>query len=167
MEIVPYKRSYLRDEFDCDKTSLNNYLLRNVTNDVNQGACTCFVILNDKSAVIGYYTLSSSSISKNEIPKELKGKIKYEDVPIILLGRLAIDKNYKGKGMGEKLLLDALIKCMTTAKESIGARAVIVDPLDEEAISFYKKYGFTLIPDTRKMFMTIKEIEDSFHEALR
>ena len=165
MNIVPYKREYIRDKFDCGKPPLNNYILRNATADVENGACTCFVILNDESEVVGYYTLSSSSISRDEIPKELKGKIKYADIPIVLLGRLARDKNYKGTRAGERLLLDALLKSMKTAKETIGARAVVVDPIDHEAVTFYEKYGFKMIPDSGKMFITIKEIEDSFNVA--
>lgn len=167
MDIIPYKREYIRSNFDCGKSPLNNYILRNVTKDVDEGACTCFVTVNDKDEVIGYYTLSTSSISKREIPKELSGKIKYDDIPVILLGRLARDKRYGGSRLGEKLLLDALVKCLDTARKSIGARAVVVDPIDEEAESFYQKYGFTLIPDSGKMFITINEIEGSYNDAFK
>ena len=80
-------------------------------------------------------------------------------MPTILLGRLAIDKNEKGKGFGEILLMHALEKCVNIS-ESLGVLAVIVDPIDEKAISFYTKYGFILIPSNNKMFIPIKTIQD-------
>ena len=75
------------------------------------------------------------------------------------MGRLAIDKNEKGKGFGGILLMDALKKCVDIS-ESLGVLAVIVDPFDEKAISFYKKYGFILVPSNNKMFIPIKTIQD-------
>ncbi|MCC7452592.1 MAG: GNAT family N-acetyltransferase [Crocinitomix sp.] len=82
----------------------------------------------------------------------------YINLPTILLGRLAIDKTEKGKGYGSILLMDALKKCVEIS-ESLGILAVIVDPYDDNAINFYKKYGFILIPSNNKMFIPIKTIE--------
>ena len=78
-----------------------------------------------------------------------------------MLGRLAIDKNFQGKGIGKILLIDALKRCFG-ASDSIGAFAVIVDPLDKEAERFYKKYGFIKLPDSGKMFLPMKTIRELF-----
>lgn len=165
MDIILYKREFIRDRFDCGKSSLNNYILRNATDDVQQGACTCFVIANENNEIIGYYTLNTGSIAREDIPGEFRGRIRYEDIPIVLLGRLAVDKRYRRQGIGERLLIDALYKCMTTAKDTIGARAVVVDPIDEDAVAFYEKYGFQSIPDSGKMFITIRKIETSLNTS--
>jgi len=163
LKILPYNRNYKREKFDCGKQTLNNYVQRNVTKDVNAGVCTCFVIVNDKNCVIGYYTLSTESIPKSDAPIEFLKKIKYQYIPVILLGRLAIDKNEFGKGYGKFLLIDSLKRSLDVAKNQIGAVAVIVDPIDEEAINFYSKYGFILLPSSGRMFMSMKKIEIAFN----
>ncbi len=162
MEIQSYNRKFKREKFDCGKEPLNNYIQRNVTKDVKNGACTCFVILNNSDHVIGYYTLSAESIPKSDAPSDFQKKIKYEYIPVILLGRLAIDKSQFGKGYGKLLLIDSMKRSLEVAKKQIGAVAVIVDPIDEEAIAFYSKYGFTLLPSSGRMFMSMNKIEAAF-----
>lgn len=162
MKIQPYNRSFKRKNFDCGKPTLNNYILKNVTKDVKTGACTCFVILNNSIDVIGYYTLSAESIPKEDAPIEFQKKIKYQYIPVILLGRLAIDKTEIGKGYGKLLLVNSLKRSLEVAKNQIGAVAVIVDPIDDEAIAFYSKYGFTMLPTSGRMFMSMKKIEAAF-----
>lgn len=165
MKTIPYDRKYNRKNFSCGKTPLDNYILKNATKDVKAGACTCFVILNDKEEVVGYYTLSTESIPKEEASKEFQKTIKYDSIPVILLGRLARDNSVKGQGYGRFMLVEALKRSVQVAKEHIGAVAVIVDPIDQEAISYYAKYGFTMLPDSGRMFMSIKKIEEAFNLA--
>ena len=78
-----------------------------------------------------------------------------------MLGRLARDKNIKGERIGETLLLDALKRSFDTSIK-IGSMAVIVDPVDQDAKNFYLKYGFIELPDSEKMFMTMKTISTLF-----
>lgn len=83
------------------------------------------------------------------------------NAPVILLGRLARDIKEKGTGLGEHLLLDALFRAFNLSQESIGAMAVVVDPVSEYAVKFYEKNGFEQLPDNGKMFLpmnTIKQI---------
>lgn len=165
MKIIPYHRNFVRDHFSCGKSSLDNYILRNVTKDISSGACTCFVILDDQQRVIAYYTLSTDSIPLEDAPEDLKKKINYPHIPVILLGRLAVHHHYAGKGYGKIMLVDALKRSQQAAKEQIGSVAVIVDPIDADAERFYHKYGFTKIPDSGKMFMTMRKIEDAFRKG--
>ncbi len=81
------------------------------------------------------------------------------NAPVILPGRLARDISTKGTGLGEYLLIDALFRSYKLSNESIGAMAVIVDPINEKAIEFCKKYGFEQLPDSEKMFLPMKVIE--------
>lgn len=160
--IEKLNKDHKKSDFDCDNELLNNYIQKQAKQDVNRDLSACYILndINDKK-VLGYYTLSGNSIDRNDFPIELMQKMppSYVNLPTILLGRLAVDKNEKGKGFGSILLMDALKKCVVIS-ESLGVLAVIVDPFDENAISFYKKYGFILIPSNNKMFIPIKTIQD-------
>jgi predicted GNAT family N-acyltransferase len=165
LKVIPYNSKYKRDHFSCEKESLNNYILRNATKDVKAGACTCFVIINEEEKVIAYYTLAADSIPSEDAPDQIKKQIRYSHISVILLGRLAVDESIKGKGIGKLLLVNALRKSLQVAQDHIGSVAVLVDPIDEDAEQFYTKYGFTRLPDSGRMFMTIRKIQEAFDLA--
>lgn len=156
-----------KKEFCCGKPMLDNYLHRQASQDVKRKLSVCFVLLDktDNQIIQGYYTLSNNSIPLEMVPVSFKKKLpkSYTSIPTILLGRLAIDNNYQGHGIGKVLLIDALKRCFLLSK-SIGSYAVIVDPLDTEAESFYFKYGFIKLPDSEKMFLPMKTISILFQE---
>ena len=160
MEILQLHSSHNKKEFSCGKLQLDNYIHFQATQDVKKMLAACFVLVNNQNTVLGYYTLSNSGIPKDTIPFEFQKRIpnSYTNLPATLLGRLAIDKSISGKGMGELLLLDALKRCYYVSKSEIGSMAVIIDPIDDNAILFYKKYGFILLPDSGKMFIAMKTI---------
>lgn len=81
---------------------------------------------------------------------------------IFRTGRLAVDNFYKGRGLGEMLLMDALKRSYDTSLYSVGSMTVIVDPIDEVSVKFYKKYGFILLPDSGKMFISMETISHLF-----
>jgi GNAT superfamily N-acetyltransferase len=161
LRIEKLSKEHKKSSFDCENELLNRYIQQQAKQDVNRDLSACYVFneVNEKK-VLGYYTLSGNSIQRDEFPVELIQKMppSYINLPTILLGRLAIDRTEKGKGYGSILLMDALKKCVEIS-ESLGILAVIVDPYDENAINFYKKYGFILIPSNNKMFIPIKTIE--------
>ncbi len=153
-------KNHHRKEFDCGKISLNNYIKYQASQDVKRNLSVCFVFIDEKDIIKGYFTLSSSSISLNEIPQKFSKRFpkSYTYIPVILLGRLAVDNTILGKGYGEYLLIDALKESYDVSKNKIGAIAVVVDPIDDEAVCFYKKYGFITLPDSDKMFLPMKTI---------
>lgn len=155
--------SQKKSEFDCGQELLNSYLHKQANQDVKRRLSVCFVSIDENNTIKGYYTLSNSSIDREFIPDEIKNKLpkSYLDIPVTLLGRLARDKNNKSERLGETLLLDALKRCYDTSF-TIGSLAVIVDPIDEGAKNFYSKYGFILLPDSKKMFITMKTISILF-----
>ncbi len=160
----PLDSKHSKDNFRCGKDLLDNYFWTQAKQDVKRKLSVCFVLVNKETGKIsGYYTLSSSSISNDLIPESFKKKLPktYLSIPTVLLGRLAIDKDFQGKGFGKLLLIDSLKRCYDASK-SIGAFAVIVDPLDKEAELFYEKYGFINLPDSGKMFLPMKTIEELF-----
>ena len=161
---VPLDSKHDRDKFSCGKALLDNYFWHQAKQDVKRKLSACFVLIDKELKVIkGYYTLSSNSISNDLIPETFTKRLpkSYLSIPTILLGRLAIDKNFQGKGIGKILLIDALKRCYD-ASDSIGAVAVIVDPLDKEAERFYEKFGFIKLPDSWKMFLPMKTIKELF-----
>ncbi len=165
LEIIPYERKFIRNHFSCGRPSLDNYIRNTVTKDVKSGACTCFVIIDEQQRLIAYYTLSTDNIPIDDAPEDLKKRINYPHIPVILLGRLAVHREFVGKGYGKSLLVNGLKKSLQVAKDQIGSMAIIVDPIDEEAVKFYKKFGFTNLPDSGRLFMTMKKIEEAFNKA--
>ncbi len=157
-------KKHNRKDFDCGKALLNNYLKHQAGQDMKRKLSACFVLVENVSDCIqGYYTLSNSSIPLSCFPEQIKKKLppSYASIPATLLGRLAIDRNFKGKGLGKILLIDALRRSYDMSKE-IGSFAVVVDPIDREAEMFYEKYDFIKLPDSGKMFVAIKTLQELF-----
>lgn len=158
------EKKHNRKDFDCGKELLNNYLKNQAGQDVKRKLSACFVFAEEETNCIkGYYTLSNNSIPLHSFPEHIQNKIpkSYVSVPATLLGRLAIDVKVQGKGIGKILLIDALKRSYEISKE-IGSFAVVVDPIDQEAEKFYKKYDFIKLPDSEKMFIAIKTLKALF-----
>ena len=159
MKIQILENIHNRKYFNCEEETLNEYIRTQVSQDIRKKLATCFVAIDEEQNVIGYYTLTSESLGRESIPdKYLKQIPKNYNAPVILLGRLARDITTKGRGLGEYLLMDALFRSYKLSNESIGAMAVVVDPINEIAVKFYKKYGFEQLPDSEKMFLPMKII---------
>lgn len=164
-DIVLLNDKHDRKSFLCKHDSLNNYLYRFAKQDVKRNIARCYVKI-DGVGIIGYYTLSSCSIELTQIPENLKTKMpKYENVPVILLGRLAVDKRHEGKGYGKQLLIDSLNKAYETNK-IVASFAVVVDPIDSSAIEFYQKYGFVKLNDSQKLFLPMSLIKNLFEAVV-
>jgi GNAT superfamily N-acetyltransferase len=148
-----------KKEFCCGKEMLDNYLHLQASQDVKRKLCVVFAMFED-TTIKGYYTLSNASVSADLVPEAIKRKMpkSYQALPVTLLGRLAIDKKFKGQGLGGVILLDALKRSYEIAGHSLGSIGVVVDPLDNEAVRFYKKFGFVNLPDSGKMFLPMPDI---------
>ncbi len=161
---IPLDSTHDKTSFSCGKEMLDNYFLKQAKQDVKRKLSACFVAIDiDSNKIKGYYTLSSNSIPNELIPDFFKKNLpnSYSAIPTILLGRLAIDKEFQGKGFGAMLLIDALKRCFEIS-DSVGAFAVIVDPLDDAEEEFYLKYGFIKLPDSGKMFLAMKTVRELF-----
>lgn len=157
-------KQHHREGFDCGKELLNSYLKFQAGQDVRRKLSACFVLCDKDSKIIhGYYTLCSHSISLHLLPDGIRKKLPpaYTAVPVILLGRLAIDKRQQGRGLGKILLIDALKRSYDISQE-LGSFAVVVDPLDEAAENFYRNYDFITLPDSGKMFIAMKTLQHLF-----
>jgi len=152
-----------KENFTCGKEMLDNYLHVQAKQDVKRKLTACFILSDNEVTVKGFYTLSNTSVNRDFLPESIIKKLppSYKHLPATLLGRLAIDINYKGQGIGSNLLMDALKRSYHNSLQ-IPSMAVIVDPLDEEAITFYNHFGFIVLPDSGKMFMPMAQLEHIF-----
>lgn len=106
--------------------------------------------------VAGYYCLSSSAIDRADGPPPLAAGMP-SSVPIVLLGRLAVDREYAGRGLGHSLLQHATMRALEAA-EAIGVRAILVHAITDEVVPFYERFGFTAFPDARRtLFLLVKD----------
>jgi len=146
-----------RADFDCGEPSLNQFLLLYARQYRERGLGVTWVAVADDTPqrILGYYTLSMSAVSPEEFGNT---KIHLPRIPVVLLGRLAVDLQSQGQGLGEELLLHALSSAFYLS-QLIGAHAVVVDLINERVASFYGKYGFQQLPKTpHRMAISIKQI---------
>ena len=157
------RKQHIRNDFDCGVELLNAYIKRQASQDVKRKLSVCFVF-HEKNVVKAYYTLSSGSIPLEDVPHKYAKRFpkSYTAVPVILLGRLAVDKTHKGKGYGEYLLVDALKESYDVSRKKIWATAVIVEPVNNDAEQFYAKYGFIKLEESGKMFLPMNTISKLF-----
>ena len=160
----PLNSLHNKRNFSCGNKLLDDYFQTQVKQDVKRKLSACFVLADEDNNVKGYYTLSSTSVNRGLLPENIIKKLppSYYNLPATLLGRLAIENIYKRQKLGELLLIDALKRSYEASLNSVGSMAVIVDPIDDNAIQFYRKYGFTLLADSGKMFILMETISELF-----
>jgi GNAT superfamily N-acetyltransferase len=142
--------------FDCGKPSLNDWLRRfALTNQQSDSART--YVLHRAARVVGYYSLSAGSVRKEESPARIAKGLAKHPIGVILLARLAVDRTERGKGLGKAMLIDALSRVLAAA-DAIGARAILVHAIDEEAAAFYAKFGFEPSPLDPKQLMLLMKV---------
>jgi len=156
------KKRHSRDDFCCEVESLQAYFRSRATQDIQRRLCAVFV-LAEGPAVLGYYTLSSYVIEAGELPAEAAKKLPtYPKLPAVLIGRLARDLKYRGRGVGGMLLVDALKRSLGNTS-TVGAIAVVVEAENEKARKFYLDFGFIQFPDhVNKLFMMMDTIKTLF-----
>ena len=144
-------------QFDCGKPSLDDWLRRfALTNQQSDSART--YVLHRAGKVVGYYSLSAGSVRKQESPARIAKGLAKHPIGVILLARLAVDRTERGKGLGQAMLHDALSRALAAA-DVIGARAILVHAIDEEAAMFYKKFGFEPSPlDPKQLMLLMKDL---------
>jgi len=158
------RKDHNRKDFDCGNATLNIYLRNQAGQDVKRKLSACFVLPDsDTNLIKGYYTLSNNSIPLQSFSQEVRRKLpkSYTSIPTTLLGRLAIDKRSQGQGIGKILLIDALKRSYEISRE-LGSFGVVVDPIDISAKNFYRKYDFIELPDSGKMFIAMKTLQELF-----
>ena len=157
--IEPLAERHSREVFDCGVDSLNVFLRAHAGQNARKDISRTYVAAAEGSdAVAGYYTISSGSVAFANVPDDLAKRLPKYPVPTALLGRLAVDIRFQGRGLGGILLVDALKRIRGLA-DQIGIHAVAVHALDERARSFYIAHGFIpMLDDARHLFLSMATI---------
>jgi GNAT superfamily N-acetyltransferase len=139
----PIKSDYRLEDFDCGNSELNEWLKKRAFKNESSGASRTYIVTVEQK-IIAYYCLASGSI----INAAATGKVRRnmpDPIPVMVIGRLAVDQNWQGKGIGYALVRDAVLRTLQVSA-IVGIRAILVHALNEEAKQFYEKCGFTASP---------------------
>ena len=159
----PISSDHLVDDFDCGELSLDHWLKKRALKNQASDASRCFVICDGRS-VIGYYSLSAGGISHEAAPKAMRRNMP-DPLPVLLIGRLAIDQRYHNKGLGRALLRDAMLRAVHIASDT-GVFAIMVHALSEQAKRFYLSSGFVESPlQPMTLIMTLATVRVVFAES--
>lgn len=151
MSSAPFRLALLdgqhdRAAFHSDSEPLNRYIQTQASQDIRRRVAACYVALAGEQRIAGYYTLASSSVLLTDLPANIGKKLpRYPTVPAVRMGRLAVDRAFKGQGLGGALLADALDRA---ARAEIAAFAMMVDAKDDAASAFYQHHGFIALPNS-------------------
>jgi ribosomal protein S18 acetylase RimI-like enzyme len=142
--VTPLDGTHNRLGFSSGSEPLDRYLREQATQDMRRRVSACFVALSEQR-IVGYYTLASASLLLADLPANITKKLpRYPTLPTIRMGRLAVDQEFKGQGLGGALLADALGRA---CRSEIAAYALMVDAKNETAVSFYQHHGFIALPE--------------------
>jgi GNAT superfamily N-acetyltransferase len=153
---APLAEHHELDEFSSGEASLDDWLKKRARANHAGGASRVFVTC-EGNRVAGYYSLSSSSVIHEIVPGHFRRNMP-DPIPTVLLGRLAIDKEWQGQGIGRSLFRDAAIR-VSQAAEAIGVRGIVVHAISDEARKFWKAIGFSECPHVpMTLVVTLQDI---------
>lgn len=154
IEIEPLGKHHDRAEFSCGQPDLDDWFRLRASQDEKRNVARVFVAVDSDLGVVGFYSLSSLSLSLEDLPQEIAHKLpRYDAIPAALIGRLARDRRVRGRGIGELLLADAILRILGAGR-SIAVFAIVVDAKDERAVEFYQSFGFREFPlHLRRLFL--------------
>lgn len=155
-------RHHDRSSFRSGDAALDDWFHKRAGQDERRDVARVFVAL-DGDRIAGFYSLNAFSLGLGTLPEEYSAKLpRYDAVPAALIGRLARDERYRGRGVGEALLTDAVRRALFAAK-SLAIYAIVVDAKNTRAAEFYRTYGFRPFPlDPERLFVTAARATAAF-----
>jgi GNAT superfamily N-acetyltransferase len=155
---VPLTAHHQTDQFSCGTESLDQWLKRRALKNQLQGASRTFVV-GDGPRVVAYYALASGAVTSTAATGRFRRNMP-DPIPVVVLGRLAVDNTLQGKGYGRALIRDAGLRVLQAA-DAIGIRGMVVQALSDEAKSFYESVGFEPSPiDSKLLMVTLADLMD-------
>jgi GNAT superfamily N-acetyltransferase len=149
-------------QFRCGEPTLDDWLTKRALQNEHSGASRTYVVCVGKR-VVGYYALAVGAVAHTDAPGRIKRNMP-DPVPVMVIGRLAIDRSVQGRGIGQALLRDAVLRTLQ-ASDIAGIRAVLIHAISDAAKSFYEKYGFVASPlDPMTLMITVGEAQRALLE---
>ena len=143
---------------DCGKDELNRFLRRFAFANQQANSAQTYVACRGQ-AVVGYYSLTVGTVAHAEATERVKKGMPRYPIPVMILARLAVDKDEHGRGLGRGLLKDALLRTAQAA-DIAGIRALLVHAKDDEAKAFYEHFDFEPSPtDPYHLLLLIKDVQ--------
>lgn len=155
--IEKLRREHRLDTFDCGQPDLNGWLVKHALQNHGAGSAQTYVgVVNGN--VVGYYSLTVGQVERADAPERLSKGLARHPVPIMLLARLAVHKDWQGKGIGRALLRDAVLRTLQAA-DIAGIRALAVHAKDDRAKEYYQQFDFIPSPaDPLHLFVLLKDL---------
>jgi len=154
-----------RSGFDSGTPELDEYLKQRARQDIRRRISGCYIAVDPSSAMIaGYYTISACHVRLTDLPDAWRKKLpRYPNIPAVLVGRLAVDRRFRGRKIGSGLIVDAATRSM---RAEVVVNLMVVDAKDDAATRFYRHHGFVENPDNPKqLFVPLKRIVDALQES--
>ena len=147
MQVLPLAGNHDREGFDCGRQELDDWLRQVARQHQDKGLSKTFVAIREEEPVriCGYCALTLAELENRHLPDAWRKKLPRR-IPGVRLGRLAVDRQYQGKRLGELLLIDALTRARRICAKA-GGIGLFVDALDEQAAGYYRRFGFQPAPD--------------------
>lgn len=140
----PLTALHLLGDFECGEPALDEWLKRRAMSNQLSGASRTFVVADEENRVRGFYAMAAGAVSHHSATGPVRRNMP-DPVPVMVLGRLAVDRRVQGIKLGAALLQDAVNRAIAVSQET-GVRALLVHALHEQASRFYKHYGFQASP---------------------
>ena len=162
----PLSATHDVSQFSCGKVALDNWLRTRALSNQQRGF-TAVIVVHEGNRVVGYYGLAPTAVVPSVLPRSIRTGQPPDPVPCLLLGQLATDQAWNGKGIGTGLLKHALQRCVMAAG-LIGGRALVVNAVDAEAAAFWRRRGFAPSKDDAfVLFRSMADIAASLEKAER
>jgi GNAT superfamily N-acetyltransferase len=153
---VPLSKAHLLGDFDCGKPLLNTWLTQYALQAQGSGSAKTYVACHD-CRVVGYFSLTVGQVDTHEAPERIRHGMGRYPIPVVILARLAVDLRWQGRGHGVGMLQDAIRRTLSIADQA-GIRALLTHPVDEDAESFYRRFGFISSPVCeRQLLLLLKD----------
>ncbi len=154
---VPLSEAHETSGFDCGVAALDGWLARRALENQNEGASRTYVVCDGRK-IAGYYALAVGSITRSQATGTMRRNMP-EPIPVMVLGRLAVDRSWQGKGLGADMLGDA-VRRTHQAAQIAGIRGMVLEALSEDAVRFYERWGFVRSPELpMKLMARMKDLQ--------
>jgi GNAT superfamily N-acetyltransferase len=163
----PINKKHDREAFDCGEEALNKFVRLYARKSHELGGAKTFLAIDDsdKKTILGFYSLSPSSVKYSQTPDIIRRGLAHHDVPGFRLARLAVDRRFKGQGIGGQLLLAAGRRCLLASAE-VGGVVLVIDAKNERVAGWYASYGAVPLLDAPlTMLLPLATIENALKKA--